>query len=71
MCWPCRRRRRAEHVLLPLAAALALGAESINMGTRLLAAKECWVHENVKQELAALDADPTKAFEDMKHLAAG
>jgi NADH:quinone reductase (non-electrogenic) len=84
-----------------LAAALALGADGINMGTRFLATKECWVHENVKQamvrateldtqivfrrlrnssrlfknavtkELAVLDSDPTKTFEDMKHLAAG
>jgi nitronate monooxygenase len=84
-----------------LAAALALGAEGINMGTRFLATKECWVHDNVKnalvegnelstqlifrrlrntsrlyknsvaRQLAALDADPTKTFEDMKHLAAG
>jgi nitronate monooxygenase len=78
-----------------------LGADGINMGTRFLATKECWVHENVKQamvrateldtqivfrrlrnssrlfknaitkQLATLDADPTKTFEDMKHLAAG
>ena len=84
-----------------LAAALALGADGINMGTRFLATKECWVHDNVKQalvagnelstqlifrrlrntsrlyknsvakQLAVLDADPTKTFEDMKQLAAG
>lgn len=84
-----------------LAAALALGADGINMGTRFLATRECWVHDNVKnalvqgteldtqlifrrlrntsrlyknsvaRQLAALDADPTKTFEDMKHLAAG
>ncbi len=84
-----------------LAAALALGADGINMGTRFLATKECWVHDNVKRalvegnelstqlifrrlrntsrlyknsvakQLAVLDADPTKTFEDMKQLAAG
>lgn len=84
-----------------LAAALALGADGINMGTRFLATKECWVHDNVKQalvagnelstqlifrrlrntsrlyknsvarQLAVLDADPSKTFEDMKQLAAG
>ena len=37
-----------------LVAALAMGAEGINMGTRFLATKEAPVHENVKQ--AILDA---------------
>jgi nitronate monooxygenase len=37
-----------------LVAALALGAEGINMGTRFLATKEAPVHQNVKQAL--LDA---------------
>lgn len=84
-----------------LAAALALGADGINMGTRFLATRECWVHDNVKnalvngteldtqlifrrlrntsrlyknsaaRQLAVMDADPTKTFEDMKSLAAG
>ena len=86
---------------MQLAAALALGADGINMGTRFVATRECWVHDNVKQamvnsseldtqvifrrlrnstrlyrnsvarQLALLDADPTKTFEDMKALAAG
>jgi NAD(P)H-dependent flavin oxidoreductase YrpB (nitropropane dioxygenase family) len=34
-----------------LAAALALGAEGINMGTRFIATKEAPVHDNVKQAL--------------------
>jgi nitronate monooxygenase len=34
-----------------LAAALALGADGINMGTRFVATKEAPVHENVKQTL--------------------
>jgi nitronate monooxygenase len=37
-----------------MAAALALGADGINMGTRFIATKEAPVHENVKQAL--LDA---------------
>lgn len=36
-----------------LVAALALGAEGINMGTRFIATKEAPVHENVKQALVA------------------
>lgn len=40
-----------------LVAALALGAEGVNMGTRFLATKEAPAHENVKQ--AILDAKET------------
>jgi nitronate monooxygenase len=36
-----------------LAAALALGAEGVNMGTRFIATKEAPVHENVKQAILA------------------
>jgi len=36
-----------------LVAALALGADGINMGTRFIATKEAPVHENVKQALIA------------------
>src|SRR3954447_16741011 len=36
-----------------LAAALALGADGINMGTRFIATKEAPVHDNVKQALVA------------------
>ncbi len=36
-----------------LMAALALGAEGINMGTRFIATKEAPVHENVKQAIVA------------------
>src|SRR6185436_19477791 len=36
-----------------LVAALALGAEGINMGTRFIATKEAPVHENVKRALVA------------------
>jgi nitronate monooxygenase len=34
-----------------LAAALALGADGVNMGTRFMATKECAIHENVKQKI--------------------
>ncbi len=36
-----------------LVAALALGADGINMGTRFMATKEAPVHENVKQAIVA------------------
>jgi nitronate monooxygenase len=36
-----------------LAAALALGADGLNMGTRFIATKEAPVHENVKQAIVA------------------
>jgi nitronate monooxygenase len=34
-----------------LAAALALGADGVNMGTRFMATKECAIHDNVKQKI--------------------
>ena len=42
-----------------LAAALALGAEGINMGTRFMATKESPIHENVKQQIVANDERAT------------
>lgn len=40
------------------AAAMMLGAEAVQMGTRFLVAKECVIHENYKQKvLAAKDID--------------
>ena len=36
-----------------LVAALALGAEGMNMGTRFMATKEAPIHDNVKQALVA------------------
>ncbi|MFV0306861.1 MAG: NAD(P)H-dependent flavin oxidoreductase, partial [Desertimonas sp.] len=38
-----------------LVAALALGADGINMGTRFMATKEAQIHDNVKQALVAGD----------------
>jgi nitronate monooxygenase len=34
-----------------LIAALALGADGVNMGTRFMATKECAIHENVKKKI--------------------
>lgn len=42
-----------------LVAALALGAEGINMGTRFLATKEAPVHENMKRQIIANDERAT------------
>jgi nitronate monooxygenase len=42
-----------------LVAALALGAEGINMGTRFMATKESPIHENVKQQMVANDERAT------------
>ncbi|WP_293676893.1 nitronate monooxygenase family protein [uncultured Phenylobacterium sp.] len=84
-----------------LMAALMLGAEGVNMGTRFMATKECAIHENVKrkiventerdtlltnrtlrntsrvarnavsEEVVAIQQDPTKTIEDVRHLVAG
>jgi len=84
-----------------LAAALALGADGVNMGTRFMATRECAIHENVKakiventerdtlltnrtlrntsrvarnaisEEVVAIQQDPTKTIEDVRHLVAG
>eukprot|EP00697_Spironema_sp_BW2_P009766 gnl/Spiro4/24769_TR12314_c0_g1_i1.p1 gnl/Spiro4/24769_TR12314_c0_g1~~gnl/Spiro4/24769_TR12314_c0_g1_i1.p1 ORF type:complete len:347 (-),score=106.06 gnl/Spiro4/24769_TR12314_c0_g1_i1:110-1111(-) len=42
-----------------LAAALALGAEGVNMGTRFIATQEAPVHEGIKQALVAGDETST------------
>jgi nitronate monooxygenase len=42
-----------------LAAALALGADGINMGTRFCATKEAPIHENFKQRMIELDERQT------------
>lgn len=43
-----------------LAAALALGADGINMGTRFIATQEAPVHQNVKQAILAADERDTR-----------
>jgi NADH:quinone reductase (non-electrogenic) len=45
-----------------LVAALALGADGINMGTRFCATKEAPIHENVKQYLVANDERGTNVI---------
>jgi NAD(P)H-dependent flavin oxidoreductase YrpB (nitropropane dioxygenase family) len=43
-----------------LVAALALGADGINMGTRFLATKEAPIHENIKQQIVLNDERSTE-----------
>jgi nitronate monooxygenase len=43
-----------------MAAALALGAEGVNMGTRFVATREAPVHDNVKQALVAARENDTR-----------
>lgn len=43
-----------------LAAALALGCEGINMGTRFLVTQEAPVHEGIKQKIVEMDETQTK-----------
>lgn len=53
-----------------LVAALALGADGINMGTRFLATAEAPVHENVKQQLvAASERDTELIFRPLRNTA--
>lgn len=44
---------------IQLAAALALGAEGINMGTRFMATVEAPIHENIKRKLVESDQTRT------------
>jgi nitronate monooxygenase len=43
-----------------LAAALALGCEGVNMGTRFLATQEAPVHEGIKQKIVEMDENQTQ-----------
>jgi nitronate monooxygenase len=43
-----------------LAAALALGCEGINMGTRFLVTREAPIHEGIKQKVVEMDETQTK-----------
>lgn len=43
-----------------LVAALALGCEGINMGTRFLVTKEAPIHEGIKQKIVEMDETQTK-----------
>lgn len=51
-----------------LAAALALGAEGVNMGTRFMATKECPIHENIKNTIVKGDErSTTHIFRSLKN----
>ncbi len=53
-----------------LAAALALGAEGINMGTRFVATKEAWIHDDIKQAIVDMDETQTRLiFRSFKNTA--
>ena len=53
-----------------LAAALALGADGINMGTRFMATKEAPVHENLKQRMVeASELDTALIFRTLRNTA--
>jgi len=53
-----------------MAAALALGAEGINMGTRFMCTKEAPIHDNVKQALVrANERDTNLIFRTMRNTA--
>jgi len=53
-----------------LVAALALGCEGINMGTRFMATKEAPIHDNVKQALVSSDERSTSLiFRTMRNTA--
>ena len=53
-----------------LVAALSLGAEAINMGTRFLATQEAQVHENMKRKLVEADErQTTLIFRSMRNTA--
>jgi len=51
-----------------LAAALAMGADGINMGTRFMATKECTIHPNIKKALVDGDErSTTHIFRTLKN----
>ncbi len=43
-----------------LAAALALGCDGVNMGTRFMATKEAPIHDNIKQKIVEMDENKTQ-----------
>ena len=53
-----------------LAAAIALGADGINMGTRFVATQEAPVHENIKQQMVeATERDTALIFRSLRNTA--
>ena len=59
---PSRRARtysKGNRQKVGLVAALALGADGINMGTRFMATKEAPIHQNVKEKIVSSDERST------------
>src|SRR5882762_59184 len=54
-----------------MAAALALGAEGVNMGTRFQVTREAPVHDEIKQALVRAIEQRGCQFDDIRHLVAG
>ena len=55
---------------LKLVAALALGADAMNMGTRFMATREAPIHDNIKQRLVeATERDTALIFRTMRNTA--
>ena len=53
-----------------LVAALALGADGMNMGTRFMATREAPIHDNIKQALvAATERDTALIFRSLRNTA--
>lgn len=53
-----------------LVAAMALGAEGVNMGTRFLATQECAIHHNVKDKIvASTERDTNLIFRNLHNTA--
>lgn len=53
-----------------LAAALALGCDGINMGTRFMATQEAPIHDNIKQKIVEMDENQTQLiFRSFKNTA--
>ena len=53
-----------------LAAALAMGADGINMGTRFMVTKEAPIHENVKQKMVdASELDTSLIYRSLRNTA--
>jgi len=51
-----------------LAAALALGADGVNMGTRFMATKEAPIHQNIKDKIvASTELDTTLIFRTLRN----
>ena len=52
-----------------LAAALAMGADGINMGTRFMVTKEAPIHDNVKQKIEATELDTALIYRSFRNTA--